>query len=303
MSIALALAAVAALGASGSLITAHNGAIGRRLGPWRATRLFMTVGSVVGLACVVAVERSALDPAVLASLPAYALLPGVLNAFLVASVIRLVRVIGTLQLMASVFTGSVCVGLVLDHVGAFDLPTIAVSGPRILGAACLVAGVALLALRLGRQVATGAARSAPPAWAVAAALACGAVDAVAVAMNTTLAAAAGPFTATVAFLLPGALVMSLVLPLAPRARSGQRAAMQPSDLVPGVWNVAALALALAVIPTVGLHLANASRFAAAIVAGTVVDHLGTFGGVRIAVDRPRLAAAALLVVGVAISLP
>ncbi len=298
MSLVLALVAVAAIGASGSIVTAHNGAIGQRLGPWRATRLFMTVGSLVGLACVAAVERAAFDPALLAGLPAYALLPGVLNTIMVASVIRLVRVIGTLQMMASVFTGSVCVGLALDHIGAFDLPTIAVSGPRLMGAACLVVGVTLLALRLGPRASTRVVRPAPPAWAVLAALACGAVDAAAVAMNTTLAAAAGPFSATVAFLLPGALVMWIAL----RDRSVERAAMRPSDLVPGVWNVAALAVALAVIPTVGLHLANASRFAAAIAAGTVVDHLGTFGGVRIQVDGPRLVAAALLVAGVVISL-
>jgi uncharacterized membrane protein YdcZ (DUF606 family) len=293
------LLAVAAIGASGSLVTAHNGAIGQRLGALRATRVFMTAGTVVGLACVVAVERSTFDPGLQASLPAYALLPGVLNTIIVAAVIRLVRVLGTLQIMASVFTGSVCVGLLLDHVGAFALPTIAVSGPRLVGAACLVAGVALLAVRLGRRTDAGVARSAPPAWAVWAALACGAVDAASVAMNTTMAGVAGPFSATVAFLLPGALVMSLAL----RARPARPAALRASDLIPGVWNVAALAVALAVIPTVGLHVANAARFAAAIAAGTAIDHRGTFGGVRIPVSGARLAAAALLVIGVLASLP
>lgn len=299
MSIALGLLAVGVMGASSALVSAHNGSIGARLGPWRATRLFMVVGSTGALAFVLVFERGLFDVASFTALPPYALVPGMINALVVAAIIRLVRVLGTLQTTASVFTGSVTVGLLLDHAGAFGLPAIAASGPRMAGAACLVAGVALLASRAaGRTLRTPTTPQIAPRL-VLAALSCGALDAAAVAMNTVLAVNVGPFSATAAFLLPGALVMSLVL----WTRPASRVPLRPSDLVPGAWNVIALAVALAVIPLVGLHLANGARFAAAIAAGTAVDHLGVFGGVRIPIDRRRLAAAALLVMGVLISIP
>ena len=299
MSLALGLLAVTVMGASGSLVAAHNGAIGARLGPWRAARVFMVVGSACALALVLAFERGAFGAASLASLPPYALVPGLINGLVVAAVIRLVRRLGTVQTTASVFTGSVTVGLLLDHVGAFDLPTMAVNGPRLLGAACLVAGVVLMASRSSTATLHGAAIRPASSRLVVAALSCGALDAVGVAMNTTLAVTAGPFSATVAFLLPGALLMSMVL----AGRTAPVAPLRASDLVPGVWNVAALALALSVIPIVGLHLANGARFAAAVAAGTAVDHLGAFGGVRIAVDARRIAASALLIGGVMVSIP
>lgn len=299
MSLALGLLAIAAMGASGSLVSAHNGAIGARLGPWRATRLFMVVGSVCALVFVLVFERGSFDAASLASLPPYVLVPGLLNGLVVAAVIRLVRVLGTVQTTATVFTGSVTVGLLLDHAGAFDLPTIAVSGLRLAGAACLVAGVVLMASRSGTRTLHDPASGLRSSRLVLAALSCGALDAVGVAMNTTLAVSAGPFSATVAFLLPGALLMTIVL----LARPTGDAPLRASDLVPGVWNVVALAVALSVIPSVGLHLANGARFAAAVAAGNAVDHLGAFGGARIPIDARRLVASTLLVAGVLVSIP
>ena len=291
--LALALVAVAAVGASGSLMSALNGAIGARLGVWRATHVFMIVGSLGAGACVVLLERHVFDAQLLRALPPYALLPGLINALVVTLVIRVVRQIGTLQTTASVFTGGVVVALVLDHVGAFGLPTIAVGASRAVGAAALLVAVVWLTVALRQRDRS----TLPLAWPVVAlALAAGALDSVAVAMNTHLAAAAGPFTATLAFLLPGALLLSVTLPRRPGTVS-----VRATDAIPGLWNVAALAVALVAIPVIGLHLANASRFAAAVAAGMAVDHAGSFGGVRIPVTWRRVSAATVLVSGVVLS--
>lgn len=290
--LALALVAVAAVGASGSLMTALNGAIGSRLGVWRATHVFMVVGSLGAGACIVLLERHVFDAEVLRALPPYALVPGLINALVVTLVIRVVRQIGTLQTTASVFTGGVVVALLLDHIGAFGLPTIAIGATRVVGAGALLVSVAWLSAALrGRDRPTPAL-----AWpAVAIALAAGALDSVAVAMNTHLAGAAGPFTATLAFLLPGAVLLTTTL------RRPATASLRATDTIPGLWNVAALAVALVAIPAIGLHLANATRFAAAVAAGMAVDHLGSFGGVRIRVTWRRVGAATMLVGGVVLS--
>lgn len=285
--------AVAAVGASGSLMSALNGAIGSRLGVWRATHVFMVVGSLGAGACILMVERHVLDTQLLRALPPYALLPGLINALVVTLVIRVVRQIGTLQTTASVFTGGVVVALLLDHIGAFGLPTIALSMSRAVGALALLVAVAWLTLAL-RQRDRATVPFALPA--VALALAAGALDSVAVAMNTHLAGAAGPFTATLAFLLPGAVLLSVTLP-----RRTSTASFRGSDVIPGLWNVAALAVALVAIPVIGLHLANAARFAAAVAAGMAVDHVGSFGGVRIPVTWRRVSAATVLVAGVVLS--
>jgi uncharacterized membrane protein YdcZ (DUF606 family) len=211
----------------------------------------------------------------------------------VTLVIRVVRQIGTLQTTASVFTGGVVVALLLDHVGAFGLPTITVGVSRALGAAALLASVAWLSVALRRRDQTAPGLALP---AVAVALAAGALDSVAVAMNTHLAGAAGPFTATLAFLLPGALLLSATLP-----RRRDAVWVRATDVIPGLWNVAALAVALVAIPVIGLHVANAARFAAAVAAGMAVDHAGSFGGVRIPVTWRRVSAATVLVGGVVLS--
>lgn len=112
-----------------------DGAIGSHLGAWRATRVFMVVGSLGAGACVVLLERRVFDAQVLRALPPYALVPSPINALVVTLAIRVVRQIDTLQTTASVFTGGVVMVLLLDHVGALGLPTITVGVSRALGAA------------------------------------------------------------------------------------------------------------------------------------------------------------------------
>lgn len=307
MTLALAMVTVAALGAVNSLVAALNGVVGRRLGPWRATFVFMSAGTLVAGAFVLVFERRVLDLEVLRSLPPYALVPGLLNTLMIVTVVRVVSVIGTMQTTASIFCGSVVVSLVLDHIGAFGLPSFAGSPTRIAGAALLVVGVAITTLAQRRHEPDVLTHAAPHAFtqtftrtlpSVLAAFTVGAVDNVSMAINASVARDAGPFAATVAFLLPGVVMLALAL----RRRRPTRAELRPSDAIPGVWNVLGLAASMVVVPIVGLHLANGTRFAAAIVTGVLADHLGVFGAVRIPLSRGRALAALLLVAGVALSL-
>ena len=295
MTLALAMVTVAALGAVNSLVAALNGVVGRRLGPWRATLVFMSAGTLLAAAFVLVFERRVLDVELLRTLPPYALVPGLLNTLMIVTVVRVVSVIGTMQTTASIFCGSVVVSLVLDHIGAFGLPSIAGSPTRLAGAGLLIVGVIVMTLAQRRQ----STRSFPVAMpSVLAAFAVGAIDNVSMAINASVARDAGPFAATVAFLLPGVVVLALVF----HRRLPSRAELRPSDAIPGVWNVLGLAASMVLIPIVGLHLANGTRFAAAIVAAIVADHIGVFGAVRIPLSRARALSALLLVAGVVLSL-
>jgi len=291
----MALLAVAALGAASSLVSTFNGVIGTRLGPLRAAWIFMSVGAILALGAVAATERHVFDLSVVTSLPLHAAAPGLLNTIAVATVIRVVSVIGTMQTVATVFSGSVLVGITLDHLGAFNLPAVPSSPVRVVGAILLVSAVTLLAVAHRSRSAGHAPISIP---ATLAAFSVGAMDNVAMAINADVATTTGPFTATVAFLLPGAIIIPF---LQGRRERFVLRGMRPGDLLPGAYNVIAVAASALLIPVVGLHLANGTRFAAAILAGSVRDHFGVFGATTFRWTRSRAAATTMLVAGVFVS--
>ncbi len=292
---ALALVAVVMLGAGSSAMSTINGVIGRRLGPWRTTWVFTTTGATTALLLVLAVERHVFDAGLLATVPAYAPAPGILNIVAIATVVRIVAIIGTMQTIATVFAGSVLVGLALDHVGAFGLVPLAASPSRVVGAALLLIGVTLLTLAHRRQTRRHRTFSLPAA---AAAFFVGAVDNVSIAINAQLAAEFGPFATTVAFLLPGSIVLSLFRPW----RANDAAPVRPFDAWPGLYNVVAVAGSALLVPIVGMHLTNGTRFAAAVVTGSLLDHAGAFGAQRLRLTPLRSVAGLLLVLGVTVSL-
>lgn len=292
---ALALLAVVVLGAGSSAMSTVNGVIGRRLGPWRTTWVFTTIGAATAFLLVLAAERHVFDLQLIASLPFYAPAPGILNIVAIATVVRIVAIIGTMQTVATVFAGSVLVGVALDHVGAFGLAPLAASPTRLAGAALLLAGVTLLTLAHRHQTRGHRTFSLPAA---AAAFGIGAVDNVSIAINAELAAEVGPFATTVAFLLPGAVVLSLLRPW----RRNPAAPLRPIDAWPGLYNVVAVAGSALLVPLVGMHLTNGTRFAAAVVAGSLLDHAGAFGSRRLHLTPLRWLAGLLLVLGVTVSL-
>lgn len=75
--------------------------------------------------------------------------------------------------------------------------------------------------------------------------------------------------------------------------------MRPSDAIPGAWNVLGRAASIVVAPIAGLHLANGTRFAPAIVSELVADDVGPFGGLGIPPSRAPALSTLRLVTGVA----
>lgn len=293
MTVGLAVVLVALLGAGSSTAATLNGVVGARLGAWRATWLFFAVGTALAAALVAATEREVLQAGRLASLSWYALLPGILNVIAVATVIRAVARIGTLHTTAATFSGATVAGLALDHVGAFGLPVLPAEGGRLVGAVLMIAALVLITFAEPARQRSASFLVALGVFGI------GAVDNVSWAINADTAAIAGPFTATIAFLGPGALVLPLVF----RARGvSMGRAFRIADATPGAYNVLAVAGAAWLLPFVGLHVANATRFVAAIATATALDHLGAFGARRIGATGHRVAASVLLLLGLLISM-
>lgn len=289
----VAVMLVALMGAGSSTASTLNGVIGTRLGPWRATWLFFVVGASLSALVVLVLERDVFDPGRLASLPWHAALPGFLNVIAVVTVIRAVSKIGTLHTTAATFSGSTGAGLLLDHLGAFGLPVLPADASRVLGAVLMLTALVIITFAEPAGDRRASFAVALTAFTV------GAVDNVAWAINADTAILAGPFTATVAFLAPGALL----LPVAFRARGVRLGrSFRLADVTPGAYNVLAVAGAAWLLPFVGLHIANATRFAAAIATATALDHVGAFGARRIAAQPQRIAACVLLLLGLWVSM-
>ena len=279
---------VALLGAGSSTAAAQNAVIGARVGPWRATWLFFLVGTSLSALLVLLLEPEVLTFGLLRQLPWYASIPGFLNVLAVVTVVRAVARIGTLHATAAAFSGSTLAGLALDHVGAFGLPVLAADGGRVLGALLMLSALVVITLAAPGRDRTGSIGVALGVFVV------GAVDNASWAINAQTAALAGPFTAAVAFLAPGALLLPVAFRLGRvRLRTGFRVA----DVIPGAYNVLAVAGAAYLLPFVGLHVANATRIAAAITTATLLDHAGAFGARRFGATPARLVASALLVLG------
>lgn len=80
-----------------------------------------------------------------AGLPWWAALGGLVGAVQVYAGLTQVQKVGAGPFMAFTVTAALLTSLLLDHFGWFRLPQHALNGPRMLGGALLVAGVALIA--------------------------------------------------------------------------------------------------------------------------------------------------------------
>jgi transporter family-2 protein len=103
---------------------------------------------IAGLAALVVVallsRQPAPDTAGLARMPWWGWLGGAIGAlFIVVSIVLTPR-LGTALTLATITVGQLLAALVLDHYGWLGAPVIRLSVPRALGAACLLAGIALM---------------------------------------------------------------------------------------------------------------------------------------------------------------
>ena len=122
-----------------------NATLGRGLAsPVHAALVSFAVGTLA-LALVAAARRDALpDAAMLAGLPWWAWVGGLLGAFFVAVTIGLAPRLGAAALLAAVLAGQMAAALVLDHNGWLGFEERAATWRRVGGVALVVAGAALV---------------------------------------------------------------------------------------------------------------------------------------------------------------
>jgi transporter family-2 protein len=94
-----------------------------------------------------AVQRDALALSVYARYPWWIWIGGIAGAVYVLAVVAFTRSLGVATLFAAVIAGQLSAGLVIDHFGWFNVPVHRASPERLLGAALLVAGMALIRWR------------------------------------------------------------------------------------------------------------------------------------------------------------
>jgi transporter family-2 protein len=139
----LAAAAGAGLAAQAGINTQLRAATGSAL--W--TSLLSASLTVVLLGLAQLVQRDTLATTGYARFPWWIWTGGIAGATYVLAVVVLARPLGVAALFAAVIVGQLTAGLVIDHFGWFNMPVHRVSPERLIGAALLVGGMALIRWR------------------------------------------------------------------------------------------------------------------------------------------------------------
>jgi len=103
---------------------------------------------IVGLAALVVIaivtRQPSADTGGLSRMPWWGWVGGAIGALFITVSIVLTPRLGTALTLATMTVGQLLAALVLDHYGWLGAPIIRLSLPRVLGAACLLAGIALM---------------------------------------------------------------------------------------------------------------------------------------------------------------
>ena len=139
----LAAAAGAGLAAQAGVNTQLRAATGSAL--W--TSLISASITVVLLGAAVLMQRDELPTTGYGRYPWWIWTGGIAGALYVLAAVTLARPLGVATLFAAIIVGQLMAGLVIDHFGWFNMTVHRVSPERLIGAALLVAGMALIRWR------------------------------------------------------------------------------------------------------------------------------------------------------------
>ena len=110
---------------------------------WAAIAQFI-VGFAPLVFFAVVTRQPAPDTGGLSRMPWWGWVGGAIGAlFIVVSIVLTPR-LGTALTLATITVGQLLAALVLDHYGLLGAPVVPLPLPRVLGAACLLAGIALM---------------------------------------------------------------------------------------------------------------------------------------------------------------
>lgn len=144
---AILIAAAFATGILVPLQLALNGLLGTALKSATLGAFFVFVTGVAAMGAVLATTRTALPgPAALGAVPTVAWLGGIIATAYILAVVVLVPKLGVGTTAVLIIAGQVAGALVLDHLGAFGTAQVPVSPAKLLGAAAVIGGAALVRL-------------------------------------------------------------------------------------------------------------------------------------------------------------
>jgi transporter family-2 protein len=296
LTFAIALPAVAFLGALAAFSSAVNGLVGRELGTFRATSLFLMTGALLCVPIILIFERAGFAK-LFTGLPWYLYLPGLINIFLIANLIFVVNRIGTMLMTSAMFSGQVVVSLLLDNIGFLGLPIITASPLRWAAGFVLILGI-LIAASSSRSAATVPSTGSPRVRALALGLAFlqGSALAAISGLNAVLGMATGTFTSTFLFLAPGGLFLTAWFAL--KGTPVRIADVRAMFFLPGSLNVVGIAGGVVLVPIVGLQFTTAARVTASVLSGLYIDRRGLFGLPTQPVSTRRILGTIVLAAGV-----
>ena len=142
---AVLIAAAFATGVLVPLQLALNGLLGTALKSATLGAFFIFVTGVAAMGTVLLASRTALPgSAALVAVPPVAWLGGIIATAYILAVVVLVPKLGVGTTAVLIVAGQVAGALVLDHLGAFGTAQVPVSPVKLLGAASVVGGAALV---------------------------------------------------------------------------------------------------------------------------------------------------------------
>lgn len=282
------------------------------------TRLRVSVGSPIAatfLSFSIAVVVSTLiagaatsmfipDLSVPAAEPWWIWLGGFMGVMFIAGNIVLFPQLGAVQTVILPILGQVIMGLLVDALGLFNSPRLAVGPLRLLGAAVVVLGIVMV-LEVGRRNRSAATVTGPKLWALRAfGIVMGMGSATQTAVNGHLGRVLGsPLQAGQISLAVGLLVLFVLVLLLPQDRRALTTGVAPGPWwmwLGGVLGAFFVFGGAALVPRLGTGTTVIGSLTGTIMCGQVLESVGVGTGGRRSPPTPyRLAGLALVVVGVA----
>lgn len=137
----------AAIGAGLAVQAGVNSQLRVATGSAMWTALISASITVVLLAAALLARRDALQLTGYSRFPWWIWIGGAAGAAYVLGAVVLTRPLGVATLFAAIIVGQVTAGLIIDHFGWFGVPVHRASVDRMLGAALLIAGMAIIRWR------------------------------------------------------------------------------------------------------------------------------------------------------------
>lgn len=268
---------------------------------------FLSFSIAVGVSTLIAGAATATlipDLSVPAAEPWWIWLGGFMGVMFIAGNIVLFPQLGAVQTVILPILGQVIMGLLVDALGLFNSPRLAVGPLRLLGAAVVVLGIVMV-LEVGRRNRSAATVTGPKLWALRAfGIVMGMGSATQTAVNGHLGRVLGsPLQAGQISLAVGLLVLFVLVLLLPQDRRALTTGVAPGPWwmwLGGVLGAFFVFGGAALVPRLGTGTTVIGSLTGTIMCGQVLESVGVGTGGRRSPPTPyRLAGLALVVVGVA----